>query len=411
MPTADDTLKVALIGCGSRGTGAVSQALATAGPVRLWAMADLFADRLESSLEHLTKGEASDYDREGYQGLAAKIEVPPERRFVGFDAYRQAIDSGVDVVILASPPHFRPAHFEYAVEQGKHIFAEKPLAVDAPGLRQIAAANEIAQQKRLKVGVGLMFRHSRAKQETVARLQQGAIGPISLITCYWNVGHIRDTAPRPESMSEMLYQLRNPYHFLWLNGDYVVDALLHYIDLGLWLKGTHPVQAQGQGGRQVIAATQPGDIFDHHTIEYTFDDGSILYAQTRQMPGCWNHAATEVLGSLGKADVTRGQIGGPKPWRFQGGSENPYQTEHDVLFHAIRHDQPHNEIATAVTSTMTAILGRMASYSGRLITWEEAWQATQRLGPETYALDGPAPITADLHGVYPVALPGLFQSL
>jgi predicted dehydrogenase len=403
----DDTLKLALVGCGSRGTGAASQALATKGPVKLWAMADLFADRLETSLDNLTKGQAADYDREGYQGLKTKIEVPPERRFAGFDAYRQAIDSGVDVVILATPPHFRPAHYEYAVQQGKHVFVEKPVAVDAPGVRRILSANEIAKQKNLKVGVGLMLRHSPPIQQTIARIREGAIGTIPLICCYWNMGHIRDTVPRPASMTEMAYQLRNPYHFLWLNGDYLVDALMHYIDMGLWAKGTHPIRAQGQGGRQIVVDTQRGDIYDHHVIEYAFADGATMYAQTRQMPGCWNHSATQVYGTSGTADIGRGQITGVKPWRFRGNNGNAYQIEHDVLFDAIRRDQPHNEIGYVAQSTMTSIMGRMASYSGQSIRWEDALQSNQRLGPEKYSLEAPAPVNADANGVYPVAVPGV----
>ena len=263
----DDTIKVALIGCGSRGTGAAAQALRTAGPIKLWVMADLFADRLESSLAALVKGEKAEYDREAHGGLAAQIDVPPERRFVGFDAYRQAIDSGADLVILATPPHFRPQQFAYAVAQGKHLFMEKPLAVDAPGVRQILAANAEARRKNLKVGVGLMYRHHRRFQETVARLQEGAIGPIALLRAYWNTGFLRDMPGRPPEMSEMLYQLRNPYHFLWLSGDYFVDALLHFLDVCLWIKGAHPIRAQGQGGRQVESPTQHGDIFDHHAVE------------------------------------------------------------------------------------------------------------------------------------------------
>jgi myo-inositol 2-dehydrogenase / D-chiro-inositol 1-dehydrogenase len=407
----DETIKVALVGCGSRGTGAVTQALRTKGPIKLWAMADLFADRLESSLAALLKGEQASYDREAHAGLASQIEVPPERRFTGFDAYRQAIASGVDLVILASPPHFRPMHFEYAVGQGKHLFMEKPLAVDAPGIRQILAANGEARKKDLKVGVGLMFRHHPTFRETVARVQEGAIGPIQLLRAYWNTGFLRDTPARDPGVREMVYQLRNPYHFLWLSGDYFVDALMHFLDVCLWVKDAHPEKAQGQGGRQMVSPMQNGDIFDHHAVEYTFADGTRMFATTRQIAGCWNSASAHVHGLTGCADVGRGRIEGQNAWRYRGRSVNPYQREHDVLLEAIRQGKPHNEVDYAARSTMTAILGRMASYSGQEIAWEAAIKSSVRLAPDRYAFDAKPPVAADATGRYPVATPGVTKVL
>ncbi len=407
----DETIKVALVGCGSRGSGAAAQALQTKGPIKLWAMADLFSDRLEASLASLSNASPAVYDREAHQGLAHRIDVPPQRRFVGFDAYRQAIDSGVDLVILASPPHFRPAHFAYAVQQGKHLFAEKPLAVDSPGIRQILAANEEAKRKNLKIGVGLMFRHRSGFQETIKRLQDGAIGHIPLMRAYWNTGYLRDTPARAADVTEMEYQLRNPYHFLWLSGDYFVDALMHYIDVCLWLKGEHPASAQGQGGRQSKSPTQHGDIFDHHAVEYAFADGTIMFAMTRQISGCWNHATAELTGLQGTADIGRMQIEGPRAWRFRGESANPYQVEHDVLIDVIRRNRPHNEVDYAATTTMTAILGRMASYSGQMIRWDNAIQSTVRLAPEKYAMDAVPPVVAGQDGRYPVAMPGMTKVL
>lgn len=403
----DDTIKIALVGCGSRGTGAASQALRTKGPIKLWAMADLFADRLEGSLASLTKGEAADYDRDAYQGLTTKIDVPPERRFVGFDGFQKAIDSGADLVILATPPQFRPAHYEYAVKQGKHVFMEKPVAVDAPGIRQVFATNEEAKRKNLKVVVGLMLRHNIRIQETVKRLQDGAIGDIPLLRCYWNMGTMRDTAPRPPDVSEMNYQLRNPYHFLWLSGDYIIDALLHFLDVCCWVKGTHPISAQGQGGRLVHSDTQQGDTYDHHFVEFTFADGSTMAAQTRQINGCWNISSAHAHGTTGAAQLDHGVIQGVNAWRFHGDVPNPYQVEHDVLIDAIRRDQPHNEVDYAVASTMTAIMGRMASYSGQLVKWETALNSAIRLGPEKCDFDTVPPAVADPRGIYPVAVPGV----
>jgi len=407
----DETIKVALIGCGARGTGAASQALKTKGPVKLWAMADLFEDRLQTSLGHLTKGEQAAYDRDAYEGLRGRIDVPPERRFIGFDAYRHAIDSGVDVVILATTQHFRPEHYEYVVRQGKHVFMEKPLAVDAPGVRRILAANEEANRKNLKVVVGLMSRHNLRYQQTIKRLKGGAIGRIALMRCYWNTGFLRDTPPRPPDVTEMYYQLRNPYHFLWLSGDYFVDALIHNIDVCLWLKDAHPVTAQGSGGRQFRLETQRGDTFDHHFVEFTFDDDTKMFAQSRQISGCWNHSTSHAHGTDGYADMGRGQIEGGEPWRFRGRYPNPYQVEHDVLMDAIRNDKPHNETEYAAISTMTAILGRMASYSGQMIRWENAINSTVSHAPEKYALDATPPVVADKNGLYPVAMPGVTKVL
>lgn len=405
-----DRLKVALVGCGSRGTGAVSQALRTTGPITLWAMADLFADRLENSLTSLTKGESTAYDREAHAGFASQIDVPAERRFVGFDAYQQAISSGVDLVILATPPHFRPLHYECAVACGKHVFMEKPVAVDAPGVRRILAANEEAKKRGLKVGVGLMSRHNRRYQETVRRIHDGAIGPVRLMRCYWNTGFLRDTPPRPADVSEMAYQLRNPYHFLWLGGDYFVDALIHRLDAALWAKGAYPISAQGQGGRQLYLPTQHGDIFDHHFVEFTFADGSRLFAQCRGIAGCWNTTAVHVHGLQGQAEINRGRIEGPNEWRFRDSVANPYQVELDVLVDAIRQNKPYNEVDYGAMTTMTAIMGRMASYSGQEVRWDEAFQSPVCLAPDRYAFDATPPVVADPQDVYPTALPGVTKA-
>ena len=407
----DDTIKVALVGCGSRGTGAATQALKTKGPMKLWAMADLFGDRLETSLANLTKGQEADYDREAHGGFAGRIDVPPERRFVGFDAYKQAIDSGVDLVILTATQHFRPEHYEYAVRQGKHVFMEKPVAVDAPGIRRVLAADQVAKQKNLKVGVGLMSRHDVRYQETIKRIRDGVLGPIRLIRSYWNTTFLRDTPPRQPDEAEMIYQLRHPYHFVWLSGDYFVDALIHAIDTCLWAKGGHPVAAQGQGGRLFRLDRQSGDGFDHHFVEYTFEDESKMFSQTRQVSGCWNCGSKYIHGEKGTAWIDRGQIDAAEKWRFRGSVANPYQVEHDALIDAIRNDRPYNETEYSAISTMTAILGRMATYSGQVITWDDAMNSNVTLAPEVYALDAAPPVVADSTGRYPVAMPGVTKVL
>ena len=237
-------------------------------------------------------------------------------------------------------------------------------------------------EKNLKVVVGLMLRHNVRIQETVKRIQDGAIGPLSLLRCYWNTGQLRDTPARAANVSEMMYQLRNPYHFLWLSGDYFTDALLHFLDICCWVKNDHPVRAQGQGGRIVFSETQRGDTYDHHCVEFTFADGLTMVAQTRQINGCWSIASSHADGFAGSSDIDHGVIHGASKWHHRGGVPNPYQVEHDVLIDAIRRDRRHNEVDYAAASTMTAILGRMASYSGQMLPWDAGLNSTVRLGPE-----------------------------
>jgi len=405
-----DTLRIGLIGCGGRGTGAACQALSTKGPVKLWAMADVFQDKLEASLANLVKGQEARYDRLAHKGFGASVEVPPERRFVGFDAYKEAIQSGVDMVILATPGHFRPAQYEYAVNQGKHVFMEKPAAVDAPGIRQLLAANEEAKKKNLKVAFGLQRRHNLIFQETIKRLEDGAIDKIVLMRCYWNLGSVCGDLPRP-GMTEMQYQMRNACIFTWLDGGYIVNGLIHTLDVCNWLKGGHPVIAQGQGGRQVHTAREYGDTYDHNAVEFTYEDGTKMFGQCRQISGCWNSASVHVHGTGGYAEIDRGRIEGAGEWRFRGSVPNPYQVEHDVLMDAIRNNKPHNEAEYGATSTMTAILGRMAGYSGQLVRWEDALNSNVSLSPERYTFDATPPAVADENGSYPVAMPGVTKVL
>jgi len=407
----DETLKVALIGCGGRGTGAATQALSTQGPVKLWAMADLFEDQLEKSLSALTNGQDKRYDRVKHHGFADKIDVPPERRFLGFDAYRKAIDSGVDLVILTCFPHFRAEHFEYAVQQGKNVFMEKPLAVDAPSVRRILAANKLAKQKNLKVSVGLQRHHFLIYEETMKRLRDGAIGTPQLLRCYWNSGGTMTLGPR-EGLTEMEFQLRNKYLFTWLIGDHIVEQHIHNLDVCNWIMNAHPVHANGMGGRQYRNGREHGQIFDHHFVEFTYADGIKMYSQCRQIPGCWNSVSEHVEGSKGTAELNRGLIESSNgSWRFDGQRTNPYQVEHDVLADAIRQDRAHNEVDYGAESTMTAIMGRMATYSGKQITWDAAFASNLTLAPKRYAFDATPPILPDANGIYPCALPGVTKAL
>ncbi len=412
----DDTLKIALVGCGKRGAGATVQALRTAGPVKLWAMADAFDDRLQSTLDVLTSGES--VSQGSAAGLTDQIDVPPERRFVGLDAYRQAVDSGVDVVILAEPPGFRPQHLAYAVAAGKHVFMEKPVATDAPGVRQVLAAAEAAKRKNLKIGVGLQRHHQASYQECIARLHDGAIGDVRVLRCYWDGGFPAKTPFPRGDLTELEYQVRNWYFFCWLSGDHICEQHIHNLDVCNWIKGAHPVEAHGCGGRQVRTGSEYGNIFDHHCVEYTYADGAKMMSQCRQIPGCRRFVGEEGHGTQGAVSLTtRGASIEPfsgegwKSARPRSGTArvSPYQTEHDVLFDAIRNNKPHNEAEYGAQSTMTAILGRLATYSGQLVTWEEAFSSDVQLTIDARSWGDTPRELPNESGAYAIPVPGITQ--
>jgi myo-inositol 2-dehydrogenase/D-chiro-inositol 1-dehydrogenase len=395
----DDTLKIALIGCGGRGSGAANQALSTSGGVKLVAMADAFKDRLEGSLQNL-KGQHKD-----------KVAVSDDAKFVGFDAYKQAI-AMADVVILATPPGFRPIHFEEAVRQGKHIFMEKPVATDAPGVRRVLAAAEEAKKKNLKVGVGLQRHHQLVYLETMQRLHDGIIGDIVSMRAYWNDSGVW-VKPRQPNQTEMDYQMRNWYYFPWIGGDHIVEQHIHNIDVINWVKRGHPVRAQGMGGRQVRTGKEYGQIFDHHFVEFEYADGSRLYSQCRHIPGCWSSVSEHVQGTKGSCDVGGGIVRGENAWRWKRPEQpkDPYQQEHDDLFAAIRNNTPYNEVENGAHSTMTAILGRMCTYSGKMIEWDDAINSKLDLMPERYAWDAMPKVLPNAEGWYPVPIPGNEKSI
>ena len=409
----DDTLKVALIGCGNRGAGAAAQALSTAGPVKLWAMADAFEDRLESSLAALQQG--TKVSQGSAKGLDGRIDVPKERRFVGLDAYKQAVDSGVDIVLLAEPPGFRPEHFEYAVRAGKHVFMEKPVATDAHGVRRVLAAAAEAKSKNLKVGVGLQRHHSSNYQECLQRLHDGEIGEITNLRCYWETGFPAKTPFAQEGISELEHQVRNWYFFAWLSGDHICEQHIHNLDVCNWIKQDHPVQAHGSGGRQVRTGKEYGNIFDHHYVEYTYADGSTMISSCRQIPNCRRHVGEAATGTKGRVEIVNSSariklFNGQQTTigRRRGETRmSPYQTEHDVLFDAVRNDKPHNEAEYGALSTMTAILGRLATYSGKVVTWEEAFQSDVRLTIDSRSWGDTPHDLPDEQGEYAIAIPGL----
>ncbi len=397
-----DELKLALIGCGGRGSGAAGQALSTSnqGPVKLIAMADVHEDRLQSSLNNLSKSHGP------------QVDVPKERQFLGFEAYKQAI-ALADVVILATPPGFRPLMFEEAVKQGKHVFTEKPVATDPAGIRRFLAAAEEAKKKNLKVGVGLQRHHQQGYIETIARLNDGAIGDIVGARCYWNgqrpwQKHRTDLEKQyGRKLTEMEYQMRNWYYFTWICGDHIVEQHIHNIDVINWVKKGHPVKARSMGGRELTKSPDDGEIFDHFATEFEYADGSICFSYCRHQPGCWDSVSEHVIGTKGRCDVSGHKIFGAEQWHAKtAGAKDPYQQEHDDLFAAIRGDKAYSEAEYGATSTMTAIFGRMAAYSGKELEWDAALNSKVELFPKTLAWDadpGPKP-GAD--GYYPIAIPG-----
>ncbi|MGL4512090.1 MAG: Gfo/Idh/MocA family oxidoreductase [Lacipirellulaceae bacterium] len=408
LPTAraahasgDHRLRVGVIGCGGRGRGAASDALKAGADVAIVALSDAFADRVEEAERILA---------EEHPG---RVDVPKERQFVGFDAYKQVLESDCDLVILATPPGFRPRHFEAAVESGKHVFMEKPVAVDAPGIRRVLEAGKKAQEKRLAVGVGLQRRHESHYQETVKRLQDGAIGDILLTRTYWNQEGLWVRNREPQQ-SEMEYQMRNWYYFNWLCGDHIVEQHIHNLDVSNWVKNAVPVKANGMGGREVRKGRDHGQIFDHHAVEFTYPDGSTMMSQCRHMAGCWSSVDEHAHGSKGSCHVGAGRIlgaDGKAIWRHKGPKPAGYVQEHIDLQKAIRDNAPYNETGVGAHSTMTAILGRMATYSGRAIGWDEALASNLSLTtPEqVYAFDATPPVTPDADGRYPVPVPGVTQ--
>ena len=399
-----DTLRVALVGAGGRGSGAADQALNAGGEgVKLVAIADAFADRAKGSLKNL-KGKHEN-----------TVQVKDDMIFTGLDGYKQAI-AQADLVILATPPGFRPIHFEEAVRQGKHIFMEKPVAVDAPGVRRVLAAAKEAKAKNLKVGVGLQRRHQPNYKEVIGRLQDGAIGEILATRVYWNGGPVGPKAKRADlektmgrAPTEMEYQIRNWYMFNWLCGDHIVEQHIHNLDVINWLKNGYPVRCHGLGGRCFQKGPDSGEIFDHHAVEYEYADGSRMFSQCCQFPGAWNSVTEHCIGTKGTCDISGFTIRGGNAWRRrapQGESNDGWQLEHYPLQAAIRGDKEHNEAERGALSTLTAIIGRMATYSGKVVEWEDAMNSKLDLMPSEFTWDAKPKVLPDENGIYPFAIPG-----
>jgi predicted dehydrogenase len=406
---ASNELRIGLVGCGGRGTGAVRDALATRGPIRLVAMGDVFQDRLQRSVKTLSAAE----------GLGSAIDVPESRRFVGFNAYQKVLSTDIDIVLLATPPAFRPLHYAAAIAAGKHVFMEKPCCVDAPGYRLVMSTNQLADAKGLKVVVGLQRRHQKSYLAGIKRVHGGEVGDIILMRTYFNMpGRGPNYDRRPATMTELEWQIRNWGMFTWLSGDHIVEQAVHEIDIANWMKRDEPpVRANGLGGRQARIGCGNGQIFDHHFVEYVYADGSRHYAQAKQQQGGWMHVSDNVHGTKGTLTVGSGPYGmggaadyGRPADRGDGGdqTDHPYRQEHQDLVDAIRNGTPLNDGYHGATSSMTAIMGRMATYSGAEVTWNEAVNSKLALAPglAELSLSSSAPVLPAEEGDYPIAVPG-----
>lgn len=430
----NNTIQLALIGCGARGTGAAANALMVKqGPVKLVAMADVFPDRIEQRLKYLGGNIKASWDRTPAEGLGAYIDVPPERRFVGFDAYKKAMDclNPGDVAIFATPPAFRWVHFNYAIQKGLNVFMEKPLCSDGPTSRRMLELGEKAAAKNLKVGVGLMSRHARPIQELHERIGDGEIGDIFLLRAYRLIGPLVTAFSHrwPGTPGELLWQIQRFHSFIWASGGCFNDFYIHVIDNACWMKDAWPVKARAIGGRHYRNDPE-GELyvdqnFDTYSVEYTFADGAKLMLEGRCMPGCENDHSSCVQGTKGSAVVSKsGDCGPPSStyrtqtfdradliWRSNTAPDerSPYNNEWNDLIDAIRSDSPYNEVKNGVEASVVCNMGRRAAHTGKTVTFEQTLQSDQEYAPgiDTFTNDSPAPVQADADGRYPVPKPGI----
>ena len=412
---ASETVNVALIGCGGRGTGAAANSLRVKnGPTKLVAMADVFQDRMDVSHRSLS----TQFNKQ--------CDVPKNRQFIGFDAYKHAIDclNPGDVAIFATPPAFRWVHFEYAIEKGVNVFMEKPVTVDGPTSKKMFELAKKADDKNLKVGVGLMCRHCKARQAAADKIHNGDIGDVLTVRAYRMAGFTgsAETGPRPDDKTDLEWQIRRFHAFLWASGGAVSDFLIHNIDEGCWAKGDWPINAKASGGRHYRKDSIDQN-FDHYSIEYTFADGTKLYVDGRTIPGCHNEFATYAHGTKGsvifstaghvpaKSRIFSGQNfkKNEQVWAFEPKEPNPYQVEWDDLIEAIKNDQPFNEAHRGVQASLVTSMGRMAAHTGQLITYDDMLNCEHEFAPDVdkLTLTGPPPIEPDKDGKYPIPLPGL----
>lgn len=402
--SVDDTIKVALIGCGGRGTGAAMQALLTKQNVKLVAMADAFRDRLDDCYNALTNPESDE------KNVVDRVAVTEATKFVGFDAYLKAIPLA-DVVILTTPPGFRPIHFEEAVKQGKHVFMEKPVATDPAGVKKVLETAEIAKQKKLNVVVGLQRHYQNSYRELFKRVKEGMIGDITSAQVWWNNDGVWVKMREP-GQTEMEYQMRNWYYFNWLCGDHITEQHIHNIDVMNWFKGAYPVKAQGMGGRQVRTGKEYGEIYDHHFVEFHYADGSVMNSQCRHIKGTYAKVDEMLIGTKGVVKCGAAEITskGNTVFKFdkKKNENNPYQTEHDELFAAIaKGEYKFADTENGAKATLTSIMGRMATYSGEVMEWDKVLNSGINIQPTKYAWDAEPPVKPDANGFYPIATPGV----
>lgn len=415
----DNTIRVALVGCGGRGTGAAVNALSVPNEsIKLVAMADVFEKNVTNKAETLG----------GLEQFKGKVDVPQERRFVGFDAYKQAMDClrPGDVVILATPPAFRWVHYTYAIEKGLNVFMEKPLTVDGPTTNRLLELNKAALAKNLKVGVGLMCRHCKGRQELFERIQAGEIGEVNMLRAYRMAGPTGSAAcgPMPTGENELMYQIANFHAFLWLSGGAVSDFLIHNIDEACWMKDAWPVEVIASGGRHYRGSNVDQN-FDNYAMEYTFEDGTKLFVNGRTMPGCKTEFATFAHGSKGIAVVSTASHTPAKSriykghnidkanlvWEFPQPEPNPYQLEWNDLIAAIRQDTPYNEVERGAMASIVTSMGRMASHTGQRVTLKQMMSHKHEFAPgiDKLTMESPSPLMADAEGKYPVPMPGLVK--
>ncbi len=395
-----DLIRIGVIGCGGCGKEAAVRALCTtSGAVKLVAMADVFGDRIQAALRQMKSRHAE------------RIDVPRARCFVGLGAYREVLALDLDLVILATPPGFRPLHFDAAIAAGKHVFMEKPVAVDAPGVRRVLQTSALARKKNLAVAVGLQHRHERAYQETVDQLRSGVIGAPVALRVYRNGGRLRSGRRQPRQ-SELEYQLRNWCFFRWLSGDQIVDRHIHNLDVANWVMDAFPVAANAHGGRDRDGdkSKDCGQTFSHFFCEFTYAGGAKMFSQCRHMPDCWNNVSEHLHATLGHADISGGKLydqAGQRIWQTKAVRGGRQQQQHD-LFAALRTGHVPNEADYAAKSTLTAIMGRMAAYTGQTVSWEQALNSNHSLAnvDNLASLDDQAPVRPDADGNYPVPTPG-----
>ncbi len=373
-----DIIRVGLVGCGGRGTGAARDCMRASDGVEIVALGDLFPDRLASCKANLSKVVSET------PTLAAKYKVTDDKCFTGFDAYQKVIDSGVDLVMFATPPGFRPMHLAAAVAAGKHVFIEKPAGVDPTGVRSVLASAELAKQKNLAIVAGTQRRHDFGYNATIERVQGGAIGDVMAGQVYWNQGGLWMNARKPE-WSDTEWQLRNWLYFTWLSGDHIVEQHMHNIDVANWVIGAHPIKATGVGGRQWRTDPAYGHVFDHFAIDFEYPSGARVMSMCRQIDGSANNVSEHFTGTKGSTDA-KGTILGAKAFKFAGKTTNPYVQEHTDLHASIRAGKPLNEGKQVAETTLSAIMGREAAYTGQAIVWDELLKSPQSLVPQTLAL-------------------------